>query len=52
MSEIKKKDIRKWVKALRSGEFKQAKGALQDKVGYCCLEIADCLEAVYIHEVL
>lgn len=39
-TEIKKDDIRKWVKALRSGEYKQSIGGLQDKKGYCCLGVA------------
>ena len=29
-----------WVAALRSGEFEQAKGALKDATGYCCLGVA------------
>lgn len=32
-------DIKKWVAALRSGEYKQGKGALQSKDGYCCLGV-------------
>ncbi|MNJ94829.1 hypothetical protein D3C87_125320 [compost metagenome] len=32
--------IRKWVKALRSGEYEQAKWFLQNKNGYCCLGVA------------
>lgn len=28
---------KKWVKALRSGEYEQAKGALQTPLGFCCL---------------
>jgi hypothetical protein len=34
-----KKWKRKWVKALRSGEYKQAKGALKKRGGYCCLGV-------------
>lgn len=34
----------KWVKALRSGEFKQARGFLQKDGGYCCLGVL-CLIA-------
>lgn len=29
----------KWVAALRSGEYKQAKGALKDGGGFCCLGV-------------
>lgn len=29
----------KWVKALRSGKFKQGQGALYDEDGYCCLGV-------------
>lgn len=31
---------KKWVAALRSGEFKQADGALYTSRGYCCLGVA------------
>jgi hypothetical protein len=31
---------RKWVEALRSGEFKQSIATLQTDVGYCCLGVA------------
>jgi hypothetical protein len=37
---INKTNIRKWVKALRSGKYKQTSGTLQDDVGYCCLGVA------------
>lgn len=30
----------KWVRALRSGKFKQTSGALHDSTGYCCLGVA------------
>ena len=33
------KQIKKWVFALRSGEYKQTKYYLQDKKGYCCLGV-------------
>lgn len=34
-------DIRKWVKALRSGKYKQGTGALENTPGrYCCLGVA------------
>ena len=39
---------KKWVAALRSGEFKQGKHALQDGDCYCCLGVA-CV--VYEREV-
>ncbi len=29
----------KWLAALRSGEYKQAKGLLRDHQGYCCLGV-------------
>lgn len=38
--EINKKYIQKWVKALRSGKYKQTKRALQDSSGFCCLGVA------------
>lgn len=31
--------IKTWIKALRSGEYKQTSGAMQDKFGYCCLGV-------------
>ncbi len=34
------KNAKKWIKALRSGEFKQTKGTLNDENGYCCLGVA------------
>jgi hypothetical protein len=37
---MKKTDIRKWVKALRSGKYKQSKGSLQVYGGFCCLGVA------------
>ncbi len=39
MVKITKKRIQKWVKALRSGKYKQGRGALQSKKGYCCLGV-------------
>jgi hypothetical protein len=32
--------FKKWMKALRSGEYSQTRGALQDGRGYCCLGVA------------
>jgi hypothetical protein len=29
----------KWLKALRSGRYKQTEGALADEQGYCCLGV-------------
>lgn len=37
---INKKDIKKWVAALRGGEYKQTRQRLQDDKGYCCLGVA------------
>jgi len=33
-------DIRKWVKALRSGDYTQTRSCLQDDQGFCCLGVA------------
>lgn len=33
-------NVKKWVEALRSGEFTQTGGRLQDNEGYCCLGVA------------
>jgi hypothetical protein len=35
-----KRDIKKWVKALRSGKYKQAQMRLQNNKSYCCLGVA------------
>ena len=35
-----KKQIQKWVLALRSGEYSQTKSKLEDDSGYCCLGVA------------
>ena len=35
-----RENIRKWVDALRSGEFKQARKALRTSDGFCCLGVA------------
>lgn len=40
-------NVRKWITALRSGEYKQTRRRLQDKYGYCCLGVATDL---YIRE--
>ena len=36
---MKKVWATKWVKALRSGEYKQTKGVLYNGKGYCCLGV-------------
>src|SRR5687767_2980139 len=36
---MKKHIMEKWVAALRSGEFKQTRGTLEDSKGNCCLGI-------------
>lgn len=36
---MKKKIMKKWVKALRSGDYKQTTGCLKDDTGYCCLGV-------------
>ena len=35
-----KRNRAKWVKALRSGEYRQAKSVLTDGRGFCCLGVA------------
>jgi uncharacterized membrane-anchored protein len=40
METITKQDAQKWANALRSGEYKQTQGALQDERGFCCLGVA------------
>lgn len=35
-----KKQITKWIVALRSGGYKQARGRLQNQRGFCCLGVA------------
>ena len=35
-----KEHLRKWVEALRSGDYKQAEGALSRGDSYCCLGVA------------
>lgn len=39
MIQVNKSDIRKWVKALRSGKYSKTTGVLQDSKGYCCLGV-------------
>jgi hypothetical protein len=38
--EINKKQFKKWIKALDSGEYKQGNGALNNKNEFCCLGVA------------
>lgn len=33
-------NVKRWIKALRSGEFRQAKEQLKKDAGYCCLGVA------------
>lgn len=33
-------EIKIWIAALRSSEYRQTKNALQDGLGYCCLGVA------------
>jgi len=40
MNKPGKKQIQKWVTALRSAEYSQTKGKLQDEQGHCCLGVA------------
>lgn len=35
-----KRNIKKWVKALRSGRYSQTQETLQDESGHCCLGVA------------
>lgn len=35
-----KNSIQKWIDALRSGEYDQTKGLLQNNLGHCCLGVA------------
>jgi hypothetical protein len=38
-TQINLDQIKIWIKALRSGEFAQTHGRLQDKHGYCCIGV-------------
>lgn len=40
---MKKQHAKKWIKALRSGEYKQAQGFLEHKGHFCCLGVLDNL---------
>jgi len=37
---LNREQFRKWIKALKSGRYKQTTGTLNDKDGYCCLGVA------------
>ena len=36
---MKKSIMKKWITALKSGKYKQTRGALKGKRGYCCLGV-------------
>lgn len=38
---MKKAHALKWIKALRSGKYKQTTGVLRSDQGYCCLGVLD-----------
>jgi|ERR1044072_1710710 hypothetical protein len=38
--EINKDELRSWIAALRSGNYRQTTGALEDNYGFCCLGVA------------
>jgi hypothetical protein len=38
--DINQDAIRKWIEALRSGKYKQTRGRLADRIGFCCLGVA------------
>lgn len=38
--EINEQQLLKWIQALDSGKYKQSKGELQNRDGYCCLGVA------------
>lgn len=41
---MNKRIMKKWVKALKSGKYKQGEGALKNRAGgYCCLGVLTCL---------
>jgi len=40
MRKPNKKIMKRWIKALRSGKYKQTSGKLQDTDGFCCLGVA------------
>lgn len=38
---MKKQHAKKWIKALRSGKYKQTKNKLRNNGGFCCLGVLD-----------
>jgi hypothetical protein len=40
VTKVQKQRIKRFVKALHSGKYKQTTGKLQDANGYCCLGVA------------
>lgn len=40
MTKDQKKNVRKLIRALRSGKYEQARGALRDGQKFCCLGVA------------
>lgn len=40
LTKTDKKEIKLWIKALRSGKYKQTEGTLENGLGYCCLGVA------------
>lgn len=46
---MNKQNVRKWVEALRSGNFKQATGQLCNDGAYCCLGVACTIANVSIN---
>jgi hypothetical protein len=38
--DVSKSDFKKWISALRSGEYIQIRGTMQNTNGYCCLGVA------------
>lgn len=49
--EMPKKEISKWINALRSGKYKQENGRLQTSKGFCCLGVA-CKEFIEVDKLL
>jgi hypothetical protein len=37
---LNKRFKKRWLKALRSGDYKQARNSLHNEVGFCCLGVA------------
>jgi hypothetical protein len=46
---VNKQNIRKWVEALRRGDFKQTTGRLYLDGSYCCLGVVCAIAGVWIH---